>query len=69
MAELFGPDPLIEALRGTTREALITLFDEELTQVLGAAKGERVARRGGYRHGEKARALTTGLGRVQVTVP
>jgi hypothetical protein len=58
-----------EALRGTTREALVTLFDEELTQVLGAAKGERVVRRGGYRHGERERALTTGLGRVQVTVP
>jgi transposase-like protein len=48
---------------------LATLFDEELTQVLGAAKGERVATRCGYRHGEKARMLTTGLGPVQLAMP
>lgn len=66
---LLGPDPLTEALRGKIREALVTLFDEELTQVLGAAKGERVATRWGYRHGEKARELTTGLGKVRLALP
>jgi hypothetical protein len=66
---LLGPDPLTEALRGKIREALVTLFDEELTQVLGAAKGERLATRCGYRHGAKARELTTGLGKVQLALP
>jgi len=68
-AELLGPDPLTEALRGKLREALVTLFDEELTQVLGAVKGERVATRCGYRHGAKARELTTGLGKVRLALP
>src|SRR3989337_3709829 len=66
IAEVLGPDPLTEALRGKVRDLLATLFDEELTQVLGAAKGQRVATRCGYRHGEKARTLTTGLGLVQL---
>ncbi len=66
---LLGPDPLTEALRGKIREALVSLFDEELTQVLGAAKGERVASRSGYRHGAKARELTTGLGKVHLALP
>ena len=69
IAELLGPDPLTEALRGKVRDLLATLFDEELTQVLGAAKGQRVATRCGYRHGEKARTLTTGLGLVQLAMP
>src|SRR3990172_9352619 len=69
LAELLGPDPLTEALREKVREALVTLFDEEVTQVLGAAKGERVATRCGYRHGEKARELTTGFGKVQAVIP
>lgn len=69
IAELLGPDPLTEALRGKIRDVLATLFDEELTQVLAAAKGERVASRCGYRHGTKARELTTGLGKVQLPMP
>ena len=44
-ADLLGPDPLTEALRGKIREALETLFEEELTQVLIAAKRERAANR------------------------
>jgi transposase-like protein len=66
---LLGPDPLTEALRGKIREALVTLFDAELTQVLGAAKGERVASHCGYRHGAKARELTTGLEKVRLALP
>lgn len=68
-ADLLGPDPLTEALRGKIRQALVTLFDEELTQVLGGAKSERVATRCGYRHGGKERELTTGLGKVQLVLP
>jgi transposase-like protein len=60
---------LTAALRGKIREVLITLFEEELATVLGAAKGERVATRSGYRHGEKARPLTTGLGPVVLALP
>ena len=47
----------------------IELFDEKLTQVLGAAKGERVPIRRGYRHGGKAREVTTGLETVRMTMP
>ncbi len=69
LTELLGPDPLTEALREKIRDVLATLFDEELTQVLAAAKGERTASRCGYRHGTKARELTTGLGKVQLPLP
>lgn len=69
LGTLLGPDPLTEMLRGKIREALLTLFDEELTQVLGAAKGERAATRCGYRHGGKGRELTTGLGKVHLVLP
>ena len=41
VSRLLGPDPLSEAPPGKIRNALVRLFDEELTQVLGAAKGER----------------------------
>lgn len=66
---LLGPDPLTATLRGKIREALLTLFDEELTQVLSAARGERVAARCGYRHGGRARELTTGFGKVHLVLP
>ncbi len=66
---LLGPDPLTAALRGKIREALLTLVEEELATVLGAAKGERVTTRAGYRHGATARTLTTGLGVVELPLP
>jgi len=69
VGSLLGPDPLTEALRERIREALLILFDAELTQAVGAAKGERVVTRCGYRHGGKARELTTGLGKVQLVLP
>lgn len=69
LADLLGPDPLTEALRGKIRDALVELFDEELTQVLAAAKGERVATRCGYRHGGREREITTGLGKARLAIP
>jgi transposase-like protein len=60
---------LTVALRGKIQEALLTLFEEELATVLGAAKGERAATRAGYRHGATARTLTTGLGVVALPLP
>ena len=66
---LLGPDPLTEALRGKIRKVLAALFDEELTQVLAAAKGERIGGRQGYRHGARPRELTTGVGRTQIALP
>ncbi len=68
-ADLLGPDPLTEALRGKIREALETLFEEELTQVLAATKRERAADRQGYRHGTRPRELTTGVGRMEIALP
>lgn len=69
VGDLLGPDPLTEALRRRIREALEVLFEEELTQVVAAAKGERVADRQGYRHGTRPRELTTGMGRAQIALP
>lgn len=66
---LLSPDPLTAALQEKIREVLLTLFEEELARVLGAAKGERVATRNGYRHERKARTLTTGLGPVALALP
>jgi transposase-like protein len=60
---------LTEALRGKIRKALECLFKAELTQVLAAARGARVAGRQGYRHGAYPREITTGLGRAQIAMP
>lgn len=69
MEALLGPDPLTEALRGKVREMILTLVEGELAEVLSALPYERTGQRCGYRHGDKARSLTTGLGLVQIEMP
>lgn len=67
--ELFGPDPLTEALRGKIREMIMTLVEAEISEVLIAASYERTAERKGYRNGSKSRMLSTGFGVTKLTIP
>jgi putative transposase len=55
-----------ERIRGTI-EALV---DEELAAALGASRSARVGTiRTGYRHGKRARTLTTSLGATMIAMP
>jgi len=67
--ELFGPDPLEDAVRGEIRERLEGLLREELTATLGADGYERVATRCGYRNGSRPRGVATSVGPVALRVP
>jgi putative transposase len=62
-------DPLMAVIRPAVREAIEAAVEAELTAVLGAARYERLQRRGGYRNGTQERALGTPMGAVAVTVP
>lgn len=61
-------DPLSEHLRGRISEMITALVDAQIDDVIGV---ERYARetRGGYRHGHRERAITTGFGRADVLLP
>ena len=54
-----------EAIRRTVQEVL----EEEMIELLGAAKSERAGRRNGYRSGYDERALMTRAGRIELRVP
>ena len=65
-----GKGALEELMRERIRATIETLIDEELEAALGAARSERVgAVRTGYRHGKRARTLTTSLGATTITMP
>jgi transposase-like protein len=56
-------------LREQIRATIETLVEEELEGALGAARSQRVgSRRIGYRHGKRARRLTTSLGATTITL-
>ena len=65
--ELLGEDEdfLREGLRGFLQEVL----ESEMTAAVGAAKGERVDTRLGYRSGYYERTLVTRVGRLELRVP
>ncbi len=67
--EEFGPDSIERAMRERIRETIEALVDEELEIALGAARSERVGLRSGYRHGIRARTLTTSLGPTTFAMP
>jgi len=69
MEELFGPDRLIEALRGKVREMIMTLAEAELAEVLAARSYERSEDRRGYRNGKRQRSISTGLGATVIEIP
>ena len=69
-AERFGLDTIEEVMRGRVRATIEAIVEEELEAALGAGRGARVGeQRQGYRHGVRARRLTTSLGPTQLTVP
>lgn len=62
---LSDPDVLKEIVRTALQEVL----EQEMTDALGAAKGERTAGRLGYRSGYYERTLITRVGRLELRVP
>ena len=65
-----GKGALEELMRERIRAMIEAIVDEELTAALGAVRSARVgAGRTGYRHGKRARTLTTSLGATTITMP
>jgi putative transposase len=66
----FGPDSLEQAMRLRIRDTIEELVTQELDAALGAVKSARVSdTRQGYRHGTRARTLTTSLGPTTIAMP
>ena len=58
-----------EFLRALVRTALQGVLEAEMTEALGADKGERTAGRLGYRSGYYGRTLITRVGKLELRVP
>src|SRR5436853_6661336 len=58
-----------EFLRALVRTALQEVLEAEMTEALGAEKGERASSRQGYRSGYDGRTLITRVGKVELRVP
>src|SRR6476620_2387800 len=58
-----------EFLRALERTALQELLEAEMTEALGAERGERTAGRQGYRSGYYGRTLITRVGKLELRVP
>ena len=56
-------------LRTVVRAALQEVLEAEMTEAVGAGKGERTASRLGYRSGYYARTLITRVGKLELRVP
>jgi hypothetical protein len=69
--DLFSEHDRLElGIREQVRSWIERIVQEELTAVLGADSSLRVGEsRRGYRHGTRARTLTTSLGPTTVTLP
>ena len=65
--ELLKGDP--DGLREVVRAVLQEVLEAEMTDALGAAKGERSAGRLGYRSGHYGRTLVTRVGKPELRVP
>jgi putative transposase len=65
-AVLAGDDTFI---RTVVRTALQEVLETEMTEAVGAAKGERTAGRLGYRSGYYGRTLITRVGKLELRVP
>ena len=65
-----GEGALEEVMRERIRVTIESIVAEELESALGAAPSERVGTvRAGYRHGKRARTLTTSLGATTIAMP
>ena len=58
-----------EFLRAVVRTTLQEVLEAEMTEALGAEKGERTAGRQGYRSGYYGRTLITRVGKLELRVP
>jgi hypothetical protein len=58
-----------EFLRAVVRMALQEVLEAEMTEALGAEKGERATGRQGYRSGYYDRTLITRVGKLELRVP
>jgi putative transposase len=65
-ALLAGDDAFIRAV---VRTALQEVLEAEMTEAVGAGKGERTANRVGYRSGYYGRTLITRVGKLELRVP
>ena len=65
-----GKGSLEELMRERIRGTIEIIVEQELEEALGAASSERVgAERAGYRHGHRARTLSTSLGASSIAMP
>src|ERR1700720_2972260 len=62
--ELFSKSP--DGLREIVRAVMQEMLEAEMTDALGAAKGERRAVRLGYRSGYYSRTLITRVGKLEL---
>jgi len=61
---------LEELLRERIRATIELNVEQELEEALGAANSQRVGElRAGYRHGHRARTLSTSLGATTIAMP
>jgi transposase-like protein len=67
LKELLSADSA--ALRTLMQVALQVVLEAEMTDAVGAVKGERTASRLGYRSGYYSRALITRVGKLELRVP
>ena len=65
-----GKGSLEELMRERVRGTIEVIVEQELQEALGAASSARVGdRRAGYRHGRRARTLSTSLGASTIAMP
>ena len=64
---LVASDP--DFVRTLMRTALQEVLEAEMTETVGAAKGERTSERLGYRAGYYDRTLVTRVGKLELRVP
>jgi putative transposase len=65
----FGSDTIEARMRTRIRELIEAIVEEELAAAVGAGKSQRVESRHGYRHGTRARTVTTSLGPATIAMP
>jgi transposase-like protein len=65
--ELFSKSP--DGLREIVRAVMQEMLEAEMTDALGAEKGERTVARLGYRSGYYTRTLVTRVGKLELRVP
>lgn len=72
-AKLVSAEELVagdrDFLKQAVKEALQEVLEGEMTELLGAAPGERTEGRNGYRAGYYGRSLVTRIGKLELRVP